>query len=81
VESNGQSHSPPPIQHRLADLRLNDNDRMLGKRYVEQGDDLADLAIRAAHGIRTLLGNAGKALRIAFAHKHHYAKNGAVQGD
>jgi hypothetical protein len=80
VESNRQSSSPP-TQHRLDDLRLGNYDRMLGERYVEQGEVLADLVIRASHGIRTLLVNPGKMLRAALTHKPDYTKNGVAHSD
>jgi hypothetical protein len=80
MESNGQSRSQP-TQHRLDDLRLSNYDRMLGERYVEQGEVLADLVIRASRGIRSLQVNAGKMLRAAISGKHDYAKNGVVHSD
>jgi hypothetical protein len=81
VESNGQSRSQP-TQNCLDDLRLSNYDRMLGKRYVEQGEDLADLAIRTSRGLRKLLGNAGKLLRTVITHnRHDFAKTGVVHSD
>ena len=80
MESNEQSRSQP-AQHRLDDLRFSNYDRMRGERYVEQGELLADLVIRALHRIRTLLGNAGKLLRAALSDKHDYANNGVVHSD
>jgi hypothetical protein len=80
MESNRHSRSQP-LPHGLDDLRLSDYDRMLGKRYVEQGEILADIVIRASHGIRTLLGNVRSMLRADFAHRHDYAKNGIVHVD
>ena len=81
MESNRQLRRQP-AQNRLDDLRLSNYDRMLGKRYVEQGEVLADLAIRIARGLRKLLGNAGKLLRTVITHdRHDFAKTGVVHSD
>ena len=80
MESNGQSRNQP-AQCSLDDLRLSDYDRMLGKRYVEQGEVLAELVLRASRGIRGLLSKAGRFLYAALVQKQDYVKHGAVHGD
>ena len=81
MESNRQLRRQP-AQNCLDDLRLSNYDRMLGKRYVEQGVVLADLAIRTSRGIRTILGNARKLLRTVITHnRHDFAKAGVVHSD
>ncbi len=80
MESNGQSRNQPE-QRNLNDLRLSDYDRMLGQRYVEQGEVLAELVIRASRGIRALLSKTGKLLHAALVQKQDYVKHGAVHGD
>ena len=74
--SNGQV---PP--NRLGDFRIGGYDRINAQRYVEQGELLVDLVLRASRGMRALMERAVKAARNAFAHKRDYAKNRIVHVD
>jgi hypothetical protein len=46
----------------LSNVRMNDYDRALAEGYLAQGTVLADLLLRAAHGVRGLFGNTGRLL-------------------
>ena len=80
MESNAPSRGQPQ-QNCLGELRIGGYDRMHAQRYVEQGERLADLALRASRGVRALKDRAVKVARNAFAHKRDYAKNGIVHVD
>ena len=80
MESNaqwlGQAHG-----NRLDELRIGGYDRMDAQRYLEQGELLADLMLRAARGIRALMNRAVQVTRSAFAHHRNLAKNRIAQID
>jgi hypothetical protein len=80
VESNSPSREQPQ-QNCLGDLRIGGYDRINAQRYVEQGELLADLALRASRGMRALMERVVKAARGAFAHKRDYAKSRIVHVD
>ena len=54
---------------------------MDAQRYLEQGELLADLLLRAARGIRALMNRAVQVTRSAFAHHRNLAKNRIAQID
>jgi hypothetical protein len=70
-----------PQRNRLGDLRIGGYDHINAQRYVEQGELLADLALRVSRGIRTLVDAALKVARNAFAHNRNLAKNRIAQID
>ena len=80
MESNSPSRGQSQ-ENRLGDLRIGGYDRINAQRYVEQGELLADLALRASRGMRALTDRVVRAARNAFAHNRNYAKNRVVHVD
>ena len=80
MERNLPSHGQAP-QSRLGDFRVGGYDSINAQRYVEQGELLAELVLRASRGVRTLMERAVNAARSAFAHNRNLAKNHIAQID
>ena len=80
MESNTPPHGEPN-RNCLGDLGIGGYDRVNAQRYIEQGELLADLALRTSRGIRTLMDGAVKAARNAFTHHRNLAKNRVAQID
>ena len=76
AQSLGQAH-----RNRLGDLRIGSYDRIDAQRYLEQGELLADLLLRASRGVRALMNRAVQVTRSAFAHHRNLAKNRIAQID
>ena len=80
MERNLPSNGQVP-QNRLGDFRIGGYDRINAQRYVEQGELLADLVLRASRGMRAMMECAAKAARNAFAPNRNLAKNHIAQID
>jgi len=66
MESNAQLLGQA-YRSRLGDLRIGSYDRIDAQRYLEQGELLADLLLRASRGVRALMNRAVQAAHNALA--------------